>query len=133
MLSSIHTTLNNKYTATGALYLAGLALIAGDIIPTPADAAYFHIERKLRNKWQDGTITPEKYWAGEAAAYYLLNPLWWGLVLAAMVLVKGDVAQKAKVGIAVVGAGAVVGVLLKNVKKDRQQLSEALPPKPVSV
>jgi hypothetical protein len=40
-----------------------------------------------------------------------------------MVLTKGDVKQKAKVGLAIIGAGAVIGVLYRNVKKDTQLLA----------
>lgn len=80
------------------LYAGALGLIISDILPTPADALYFKVEKNLRDKWKKGEITPKQYWASEAAAYYLINPLYWSLVLGAMVLTKGDVKQKAKVG-----------------------------------
>ncbi len=42
--------------ATAALYSAGIGLVLSDIIPTPADAAYFWAEKKLRDKWKNGEI-----------------------------------------------------------------------------
>jgi hypothetical protein len=50
--------------------------------------------------------------------YYGLNPIWWSLVLGALVLTKGTYTSKLKVGLTIVGAGAVIGVLNKNIKKD---------------
>lgn len=104
--------------ASGVLYAGAAGLLLSDIIPTPADALYFHTEKRLRDKWKNNEITPEKYWLKTAAAYYLYNPVWWGLVITAMYFTKGDVKDKAKIGLIIVGAGAVVGVIYRNYTKD---------------
>ena len=100
------------------LYAGALGLLASDIIPTPADGLYFHLLRIERDKFNKGEITPKQFWSREAAMYYGLNPLWWSVVLGAMVFTKGDYTKKLKVGIGIIGAGAVIGVIYNNVKKD---------------
>ncbi len=117
MTGTIKSAINSGH-GTAVLYGLGIGLVLSDVIPTIGDAAFFKIERNLRDKWKRGEITPQRYWSREAAAYYLINPVYWSLVLGAMVLTKGDFSQKAKVGLAIIGAGAVIGVLYGNVKKD---------------
>ena len=110
--------------AQGVLYAGAVGLLLSDVIPTPADALYFYTEKRLRDKWKNNEITPEKYWTRSASAYYLYNPVWWGLVLAALYFTKGDVKDKAKIGLAIVGAGAVVGVIYRNYTKDIQEIKK---------
>ena len=83
----------------GVLYAGAVGLILSDIVPTPADALYFYTEKKLRDKWKNGEITPEQYWKKTAMAYYLYNPIWWILVIAVIYNVPGDVSKKAKIGL----------------------------------
>lgn len=111
----------SKGSHTGLLYAGAIGLLLSDVIPTPADGLYFLTERKLKAKLEDGKITPKEYWTKSALAYYLYNPIWWGIVLGAMVAVKGDFEKKAKVGFAIIGAGAVLGVLHKNIEIDKQR------------
>jgi len=117
MIESIKSATKSGH-GNAILYATMIGLIASDIIPTPADAIYFKIERNLRDKWKAGTITPKQYWTYEGLAYYGLNPLWWSLVLGATIFTKGDYTQKMKVGVTILGAGAVIGVLYSNVRKD---------------
>jgi len=91
--------------ANGVLYAGAVGLLLSNIIPTPADALYFHREKKLKEKWDNKEITPEKYWQKTATAYYVYKPVWWGLVISAMYFTKGDVKDKAKIGLMIVGAG----------------------------
>lgn len=100
------------------VYAGALGLLLSDIIPTPADSLYFSIMQKQKHKLENKEITPKQYWTREAMAYYGLNPLWWSLVLGALYITKGDYTQKAKIGFGIIGAGAVLGVLNKNIKKD---------------
>ena len=106
----------------GVLYAGAVGLILSDIVPTPADALYFYTEKKLRDKWKNGEITPEQYWKKTAMAYYLYNPIWWILVIAVIYNVPGDVSKKAK--IAVAGAGAVIGVIYRNYSQDIKQIRQ---------
>jgi len=104
------------------VYAGALGLIASDIIPTPADGLYFYLMQKEKKKLENKEITPKQYWTREALLYYGLNPIYWSLVLGAIVLTKGDYAAKMKVGLAIIGAGAVIGVLNSNIKKDEMGL-----------
>jgi hypothetical protein len=121
ILDEISKAGEGKY-ANSVLYAGAVGLILSDIIPTPADAVYFYSEKKLRDQWKEGTITPQKYWSRTAMAYYLYNPIWWTLVLGAMYYTKGDVQNKAKIGLAVIGVGAVIGILYRNSRKDIQEI-----------
>lgn len=102
------------------LYAAAIGLVLSDIIPTPGDALYFYQQRKLKNNLQAGKISAKKYWATDAMGYYLYNSLWWALVLVSIIFTKGDFSKKSKVGLAFLGGGAVIAVLLNNIKKDEQ-------------
>ena len=108
----------------GVLYAGAVGLILSDIVPTPADALYFYTEKKLRDKWKNGEITPEQYWKKTAMAYYLYNPIWWILLLAVVYNVEGDISKKAKIGLAVAGAGAVIGIIYRNYSQDIKQIRQ---------
>ena len=108
--------------ASGVLYAGAVGILLSNIIPTPAEALFYHTEKKLRNKWDNDEITAEKYWQKTASAYYLYKPVWWGIVISAMYFTKGDVKNKAKIGLIMVTAGAVVGIIYKNYTKDIQDI-----------
>ena len=97
-------------------------LIASDLIPTLGDALYFHKMRKLRDDWTNGRITPKQYWAREAIYYYTFNSAWWAIVGGtAYLLSGGDYKKGIKIGIGLLGAGAVVAVFVKNIQKDNKE------------
>ena len=108
--------------ASGVLYAGAVGILLSNIIPTPAEALFYHTEKKLRDKWDNDEITAEKYWQKTASAYYLYKPVWWGVVITAMYFTKGDVKNKAKIGLIMVTAGAVVGIIYKNYTKDIQDI-----------
>lgn len=111
-----------KGQGNAILYAGTIGLLLSDIIPTPADAIYFRLQEKNKTKLENGEITPRQYWTRDALMYYGLNPIWWSLVLGAVVLTKGSVGQKAKVGLGIVGAGVVFGVLSKNIIEEEKKL-----------
>lgn len=121
MLQSINTAIKSGH-GNALLYAGTLGLLFSDIIPTPADAIYFRLQEINKSKLEEGRITPRQYWIRDALGYYGLNPLWWSIVLASVVLTKGGVSQKAKIGIAVVGAGAVLGVISRNIREEEKKL-----------
>lgn len=125
VFKQIHNAVGTKH-ADAVLYAAGIGLIASDILPTPADAIYFHIEKRLRDQWKNGKLTPKQYWVRSAEAYYLMNPIWWTLVLGVMVATKGGIEQKIKIGGALIGAGAVAGVLYRNYRIDTMEKNKEL-------
>jgi hypothetical protein len=103
------------------VYATAIGLLASDLIPTPADAVYFRLMAINKKKLEAKEITPKQYWTREAGLYYGLNPLWWGLVLTALYYTKGDYTNKIKVGFGLLAAGAVIGVLSKNIKEEEKK------------
>lgn len=112
----------NQGQGNAILYAGTIGLLLSDLIPTPADAIYFRLQEKNKTLLEQNKITPRQFWTRDALMYYGINPIWWSLVLGAVVFTKGDVSQKAKVGIALVGAGAVIGVLAKNIREEEKKL-----------
>jgi hypothetical protein len=106
---------------TNVLYGAIAGAILGDIIPTPGDALAFLMQRKLRDEWTKGNLSAKEYWAKQALYYYTFNAAWWGLVLLVVSQIKGDAKDKLKVALGMAGAGIVLGVILKNIRKDEKE------------
>ena len=104
------------------LYAGALGLLLSDVIPTPADALYFRFQQKNKARLEAKEITPKQYWVRDAFYYYGLNPLWWSLVLGTLYFTKGDFNQKAKIGVALISGGAVLGIISKNIRKDEELL-----------
>lgn len=117
MMNQIASAVKSGH-GTGILYAGMLGLVLSDIIPTPGDALYFYQQRLLKNKLAAGQITAKEYWIKEAAGYYLYNTAWWAIVFGAVIFTKGDYAKKIKIAGAFVGGGAVISVLINNIKKD---------------
>ena len=120
MVGTIQKAVKTQGAGEAVLYAGLLGLLVSDIIPTPADAIYFRLQAKNKQKLDNGIITPKQYWTKNALMYYGLNPLWWSLVLVAVVNTKGGFDNKIRLGLALVGAGAVFGVLSKNIKEEEK-------------
>jgi hypothetical protein len=118
MVGTIKEAVKVKGAGEAVLYAGLIGLVVSDIIPTPADAVYFRLMEKNKQKLDSGQITPRQYWTRDAALYYGLNPLWWSLVLLAVVSTKGGLDNKIKLGVGLVGAGAVLGVISKNIREE---------------
>lgn len=123
MVNSIKSAVSSGH-GNAILYAGAIGLLLSDIIPTPADALYFRLQQKNKAKLQANEITPKQYWTRDAVYYYGLNPLWWSIVLGAMIYTKGDYTKKAKVGIGILATGVVLSVLHKNIKKDEELMQK---------
>lgn len=108
----------------GVLYAGAVGIILSDIIPTPAEAVFYYREKVLRKKWEDGKITPQQYYRGSYQSLHLSKSIWWIGVLAAMYFRKGDTNQKAMFGLALVGGGAVAGMVYKMMRKDLDDVKD---------
>lgn len=102
------------------LFAVGLGLVLSDIIPTPADGLYFHLQQKNKERLEKKEITPEQYWTRDALAYYCLNPIWWLTVLGTSYYIGKTYEQKRNIMLSLIAGGIVVAVINKNVKKDKQ-------------
>lgn len=118
MISTIKSAVVEKNAGEAVLYAGLIGLVLSDIIPTPADAVYFRMMEKNKQKLEAKEITPRQYWTRDALLYYGLNPLWWLLVLGIVVKTKGDLSDKIKWGVGIIGAGAVIGVINKNIREE---------------
>lgn len=116
-ISSIKGVSNSEH-ATGALYFLLIGLAASDIIPTPADYFVFKKQRELRDQYFNSEITPTQYWEQSAIAYYTYNFIFWVLVGLIIILIGGEFNNKVKILIAIVGVGAVIAIIYKNIQKD---------------
>lgn len=103
------------------LLAVGLTAILTDTIPTPADYFVFLSQQKNKERLEKGEITGKQYWLRSAEAYYLYNPLWWILVTGAVFLIGKDFNSKVYVGVGLISAGAVAGVITGNIKKEDQK------------
>jgi len=110
--------------AKGAIYAMLAGMVLGNALPSPSDAWYFHLQTKLRDKWKRGEISAEKYWKLNAFYYYAIPMLYWLLVGSIIVSIKGDAQKKIKLTAVLIGGGVVVGVILKQMQKDKTQLSK---------
>lgn len=102
----------------GALYVGLTAATIADLLPHPMDAVYFHLQKVNRDKFISGEITPAQYWRRNVIAYYGCDALWWGFLLSVAILTKGELKDKLMVVGSLIGGGAVIGVIAKNIKKD---------------
>lgn len=121
MVGTIKEAVKTKGAGEAVLYAGLIGLVLSDIIPTPADAIYFRMMEKNKQKLEENKITPREYWTRDAMLYYGLNPLWWTLVLVAVVNTKGGINNKLKLGIGLIGAGAVLGVISKNIREEEKR------------
>lgn len=102
----------------GVLYAGAVGIILSDFIPTPAEAAFYYREKNLREKWEAGNITSEKYYNGSYQSLHISKYIWWIGVLSAIYFYKGNTNEKAKFGLILVGAGAITGIIFKMMRKD---------------
>lgn len=107
--------------ALGALYLGLLVAVVADMIPHPMDAVYFNLQKKNRDRFISGEITPKQYWRRNVISYYGCDALWWGFLLAVAVSVGGKAKDKLVVVGTILGAGAVVGIIHHNIRKDEEE------------
>lgn len=102
------------------------ALVAAAVansLPTPADALYFYRQQKLKQQLQEGKISVEKYWYHDVGGYYIYTTLWYLALIGVVFALDGSFNQNKKILLAMTGAGLVVGVTLRNIKKDKDLLA----------
>lgn len=105
----------------GALYIGLAAATVADILPHPMDAIYFYLQKKNRDKYISGEITPKQYWRRNVVAYYGCDAIWWGFLLSIAIATKGTIKDKMVVVGTIIGAGAVIGIIHQNIKKDIEE------------
>lgn len=101
------------------IYTAVIAAIVANCTPTPADAIYFRRQQVDKALLNDQKITPKQFWLRNTFGYYFYTAAWYGAVLLVVTSANVDYKTKAKIGIALLSAGIIVGVVSKNIQKDQ--------------
>ena len=96
------------------------AAILANCIPAPADAIYFYRQRIDKKELEEGKITPKQYWIRDTIGYYGYTALWYALVFGILQAAGGDYKTKARILLGLLGAGLVVGVVMKNIEEDQK-------------
>lgn len=117
----IGSLIQGKDTALGALYLSLAVATVADILPHPMDAVYFNLQKSNRDKFISGEITPKQYWRRNILAYYGCDFAWWGTLFLIAILTKGKAKDKLVVVGTLIGAGAVIGIIHRNIVKDIEE------------
>ena len=118
------TNLAKSENATAGLYALLIGMSLGNLLPSPSDGLYFSYQTKLRDKWKRGELTAKQFWAKNTAGYYLIPFTYWALLAIVVVNMKGDFQKKLKVAGALVGAGVAIGIVVKLMQNDKQQLEK---------
>jgi len=99
---------------------AVIAAAISNVLPTPFDSIYFERQSKLKFELEDGKITPEQYWWHDIGEYYFWTALWYTGLFVVLQAAGGNYEKKARMLIVLIGAGLVVGVAQKNIKKEKE-------------
>jgi len=102
------------------LFTAILGGIIFNTLPTPADSIYFRRVNKFERDFDAGKISAEKLEYHVAAEYYIWTGLvWYGGLFAALYLLNQGYKTNAKILIAIIGGGLVLGAVQKNIEIDK--------------
>ena len=108
------------------LLLGGMiGLVISDIIPTPADGIFFHLQQLNKTKLNNKEITPKQYWIRNTVAYYGLNPIWWSLFALVTFYSSQESNTRIKIALGLLAGGMVFAVISKNIKKDNLLIAES--------
>jgi len=103
-----------------ALLFTGLLFAAGaNLVPTPFDSIYFRNVNMLERKFDAGEISAEKVEYNVTIQYYLWTTLWYGVLFTGIYAIGGEYKNNARILLAVVAGGLVLGAVQKNIEIDK--------------
>ena len=102
------------------IYTALIAAAIANTLPTPFDGIYFSRVNTLKHKYDNKEISNERMEWQIAGEYYLWTSLWYLTLFAGVYAVGGTYKNNARVLLALVGGGIVVGAVNKNIQKDKE-------------
>jgi hypothetical protein len=102
------------------IYTALLAAMAANAIPTPLDSIYFKRVNKLERDFDEGKISAEKLEWHVAGEYYLWTAVWWGALFTGIYAFGGKYKNNARIVLALVAGGLVIGAVQKNIEVDKE-------------
>jgi hypothetical protein len=98
------------------IYTALLAGALANIIPTPFDSVYFRRVNTLQRQYDEDKINAEKLEWHVAGEYYLWTSLWYLTLFTGVYAFGGKYKTNARVLLALVGGGLVIGAVKKNIE-----------------
>lgn len=102
------------------LFAALLGGILFNTLPTPADSIYFSRVNKLEREFDEGSISAEKLEYHVTGEYYLWTGLvWYGGLFTVLYAMGSEYNTNAKILLAVVAGGLVIGTMQKNIELDK--------------
>jgi hypothetical protein len=102
------------------IYTALIAAAVANMLPTPFDSIYFRRVNQLERDFDDGKITAMKLETHVAVEYYLWTALWYGALFTGIYAYGGKYKNNARVLLALVAGGLVIGAVQKNIEIDTQ-------------
>jgi hypothetical protein len=102
------------------IYTALIAAAIANTLPTPFDSIYFRRVNSLQRDYDENKITPEKLEWHIAGEYYLWTSLWYATLFTGVYAFGGKYKTNAKILLAVVAGGLVLGAVNKNIEVDKE-------------
>jgi hypothetical protein len=106
------------------LYTALIAAALANTLPTPFDAIYFRRMNTLQRKYDKNEISPESLEWHVAGEYYLWTSLWYAGLFTGVYALGGKYKTNAKILLALVAGGMVIGAVNKNIEINKKLKKE---------
>lgn len=102
------------------IFTAILSAAIFNSLPTPMDGVYFYRISQLKRDYESGKISAEKFEWHLCLEYYLWTSLWYLGIGGILLLANKDYKTNVKILGTFVAAGLVIGVVEKNIQKDKK-------------
>jgi hypothetical protein len=102
------------------LYTALISAALANTIPTPFDSIYFRRINKLNRDYEARKISAEKLEWQTAGEYYLWTSLWYVALFTGVYAFGGQYKTNAKILLALVAGGLVIGSVQKNIELNKK-------------
>jgi len=107
------------------IYTALIAAAIANVLPTPFDGIYFRRVNTLQRKYDENKISPESLEWHIAGEYYLWTSLWYVTLFTGVYAFGGKYKTNAKILLAVVAGGLVLGAVNKNIEVNKELKKKA--------
>ena len=102
------------------IYTALIAAAVANTLPTPFDSIYFRRVNSLQRDYDENKISPESLEWHIAGEYYLWTSLWYATLFTGVYAFGGKYKTNARILLAVVAGGLVLGAVNKNIQVDKE-------------
>ena len=102
------------------LYTALLAAAVANTLPTPFDSIYFRRVNKFERSFDEGKISAKSLETHVALEYYAWTSLWYATLFTGIYAFGGKYKNNARVLLAFVAGGLVIGAIQKNIEIDEE-------------